>query len=179
MRWPGRSGSCSPRKGSPDPLGCPVSATLNHVDQRRILLLRPPRRSPLHRQTARTATLDDHLREVAQVATTFVLIDGFGLVGSVGAGRQCRTAQPATNSRVVRTDRGAIQVLRRHCPEPARRFESYGVAVKPSTCTGRTLEFHKPPAAPATDRGRGCFWTIVLTLTTWVMAIGLAVFLFG
>jgi hypothetical protein len=34
------------------------------------------------------------------------------------------TAQPATNSRVVRTDRGAIQVLRRHCPEPARRFEA-------------------------------------------------------
>jgi hypothetical protein len=30
-----------------------------------------------------------------------------------------------------------------------------------------------------TDRGRGCFWTIVLTLTTWVTAIGLAVFLFG
>jgi hypothetical protein len=26
---------------------------------------------------------------------------------------------------------------------------------------------------------RGCFWTVVLTLTTWVMAIGLAVFLFG
>jgi hypothetical protein len=25
---------------------------------------------------------------------------------------------------VVRTDRGAIQVLRRHCPEPARRFEA-------------------------------------------------------
>jgi hypothetical protein len=37
--------------------------------------------------------LINHLREVAQVATTFVLIDGFGLVGrSVGAGRQCRTA---------------------------------------------------------------------------------------
>jgi hypothetical protein len=68
--------------------------------------------------------LINHLREVAQVATTFVLIDGFGLVGSVGAGRQCRTAQPATNSRVVRTDRGAIQVLRRNCPEPARRFEA-------------------------------------------------------
>src|SRR5215217_543176 len=48
--------------------------------------------------------LINHLREVAQVATTFVLIDGFGLVGSVGAGRQYRTAQPATNSRVVRTD---------------------------------------------------------------------------
>jgi hypothetical protein len=30
-----------------------------------------------------------------------------------------------------------------------------------------------------TDRGHGCFWTIVLTPTTWVMAIGLAVFLFG
>jgi hypothetical protein len=30
-----------------------------------------------------------------------------------------------------------------------------------------------------TDRGRGCFLTIVLTLTTWGMAIGLAVFLFG
>ena len=29
-----------------------------------------------------------------------------------------------------------------------------------------------------TDRA-GCFWTVVLTLTTWVMAIGLAVFLFG
>jgi hypothetical protein len=39
-------------------------------------------------------------------------------------GRQCRTAQPANNSHVVRTDRGAIQVLRRHCPEPARRFEA-------------------------------------------------------
>jgi divalent metal cation (Fe/Co/Zn/Cd) transporter len=25
---------------------------------------------------------------------------------------------------VVWTDRGAIQVLRRHCPEPARRFEA-------------------------------------------------------
>jgi hypothetical protein len=30
-----------------------------------------------------------------------------------------------------------------------------------------------------TDGGRGSFWTIVLTLTTWVMAIGFAVFLFG
>jgi hypothetical protein len=26
---------------------------------------------------------------------------------------------------------------------------------------------------------RSCFWPVVLTLTTWVMAIGLAVFLFG
>jgi hypothetical protein len=25
----------------------------------------------------------------------------------------------------------------------------------------------------------GCFWTVVLALTTWVMAFGLAVFLFG
>jgi hypothetical protein len=32
-----------------------------------------------------------------------------------------------------------------------------------------------------TDRGcgRGCFWTIVFTVTTWVIAIGLAVFVFG
>ena len=39
-------------------------------------------------------------------------------------GRQCSTAHQPNNSHVVRTDRGTIQVLRRRCPELARRFEA-------------------------------------------------------
>jgi len=52
------------------------------------------------------------------------LTGGSGPVGSVAAERPCRTAQPAKQLHLVRADRGAIQVLRRQCPEPARRHEA-------------------------------------------------------
>jgi hypothetical protein len=41
-----------------------------HVDRRPDSQFRTPRRSPTNRETTRTATVDDHLREVAQAATT-------------------------------------------------------------------------------------------------------------
>ena len=84
--------------------------------------------------------LIDHLREVAQVATTFVLIDGFGLVGTSARGDSAvrlnqlptpvwcgPTAAPSRSYAATAPSRPAVSKLRSSCQAVHVHRQNIGV----------------------------------------------------